>query len=502
MIQGAESLERGFVVGADAVVVGSGPGGAVAAANLSAAGMRVVVVESGPEVRPDDMTRDAPIFLARYFWEGGLRMVGGTGQFPSLQARCVGGGSIVNSAIMYELPGWVRRAWSRETGLELFTSEQLDRAYRRVFSRLRVAPTPLAVMGRRNLLIRNALDEAGIENGPLPRAVVDCEGCGDCLIGCASGHKQSMDKTYLADAVSRGAEVFPCSNVERILMRGGRAVGVTGYVTDARGRRRLAPFRVNAPRVVLAAGTAHTPVILLRSGIDANRRVGATFFAHIGGGMVGVMDEVVEPWIGATQGWGAMSKEFPGMKYECLWAPPSVLMVRWGDVGIPFLERLGEVRHATILAMVYRGRVHGRVTAKRDGSPRIRFYVPDDQCHIVNAGLRIGARALLSIGARYVHTGVPGAVEQMRKPEDTDSLLGKHHRARNLQNTLTHVFGSCRMSARADEGPVDAQGRVRTVEGVYITDGSLFPSPSAVNPQATIMALSDIISRGIGGLRA
>jgi hypothetical protein len=97
-------------------------------------------------------------------------MVGGTGQFPSLQAPCVGGGSIVNSAIMYELPAWVRREWARETGIDLFTSNVLDRAYQRVFRRLRVAPTPLAVMGRRNLLVRDALTQAGIENGPSPRA--------------------------------------------------------------------------------------------------------------------------------------------------------------------------------------------------------------------------------------------------------------------------------------------------------------------------------------------
>jgi choline dehydrogenase-like flavoprotein len=462
--------------------------------------MRVVVVESGPVVRPEDMTRDAPLFLARFFWEGGLRMVGGTGQFPSLQARCIGGGSVVNSAIMYELPRWVRRAWHRETGIDLFESEALDRAYARVFRRLRVAPTPITVMGRRNLLVRDALTAAGIPNNPLPRAVVDCVGCADCLVGCATGHKQSMDHTYLADAMHAGAKVFSCSHVERILMKNGRAEGVEGRVLDPRGLLPVARFRVTAPRVVLAAGTAHTPALLLRSGIHAHRRVGATFYAHIGGGMVGVMDEVVDPWVGATQGWGAFSREFPGMKYECLWAPPAVLMVRWGDVGLPFLERLGEVRHATILVLVYRARVRGRVTVKRDGSPNMKLWIPDEDAHIVNAGLAVGARSLLSIGARYVHTGVPGAVDEMRSSEDVESLLGKHHRAKHLQNTLTHVFGSCRMSARADEGPVDAEGRLRTVEGIYVTDGSVFPSPSAVNPQATIMALSDLTSRRLADL--
>jgi long-chain-alcohol oxidase len=66
--------------------------------------------------------------------------------------------------------------------------------------------------------------------------------------------------------------------------------------------------------------------------------------------------------------------------------------------------------------------------------------------------------------------------------------------------TMNHIFGSCRMSANPDEGAVDERGRVREVEGLYLCDSSIFPSPSAVNPQATVMALSDIISRRIGDL--
>src|SRR5262249_19531726 len=147
-----------------------------------------------------------------------------------------------------------------------------------------------------------------------------------------------------------------------------RAVGVRGFVIDPRGLRRLAPFRVQARRaVVLGAGAAQTPVLLLKSGVHVRHTVGSHFFAHIGGGMVGIMPQVIDPWIGATQGWGAISDQIPGMKYECLWASPSVLMVRWGDVGRAFLERLGEVKHATVIALVYRANVSGSVTVGLGG---------------------------------------------------------------------------------------------------------------------------------------
>jgi choline dehydrogenase-like flavoprotein len=498
VIHGFDDVRRGFDVEADVVVVGSGAGGAVAAANLARAGLSVVVIEAGPRVGPEDMTRDAPRFMARYFWEGGLRMIGGTTHIPTLQARCLGGSTVVNSAIMLPLPAWVRRAWHDETGIDSFVSPDLDEAYGRVFERTRVAPTPMAVMGRRNLIVRDALAHAGMKAGPLPRAVQGCEGCADCFTGCVGERKQSVDRSYVADAVTDGAEVFTCAEVERVLTSGSRAIGVEGSVVDPKGFSRIARFRVRARLVVLAAGVLHTPVILLRSGIDGGGRVGATLFSHIGGGMVGIMDEVVDPWVGATQGWGAMSDEIPGMKYECLWAPASVLMVRWGDVGHPFLRRLDEVKHATVLATVYRARVNGWVRARRNGLPHMKLYVPDDEARTVFRGLKIGADALLDVGARYVHTGVPGVVDEMQSKRDTESLLNSNLRAKHLVMSATHVFGSCRMSEK--DGAVDANGRVRGVAGLYITDASIFPSPSAVNPQATIMALADLITRRLGEL--
>ena len=72
MIYQLEDVRQGFDTSADVVIVGSGAAGAVAAANFGSAGMRTVLLEAGPQVTPAEMTRDAPRFIARYFWEGGL----------------------------------------------------------------------------------------------------------------------------------------------------------------------------------------------------------------------------------------------------------------------------------------------------------------------------------------------------------------------------------------------------------------------------------------------
>ncbi len=401
---------------------------------------------------------------------------------------------------MLPLPGWVRAEWQSLSGISLFLRPEFDAAYARVFSRLGVGPTPLGVMGRKSLLVRDVLDSLGIENGPLMRAVRDCNGCGECLTGCPDERKQSMDRTYLLDALVDGADIYTCCHVDRVVMSSNRALGVTGHVSDPMSGDKLGKFTVRAPRVVLSAGAAHTPVILLQSGIKAQGTVGGSLYAHIGGAVVGVMDQLVEPWRGATQGWGALSSEIRGLKYESLWAPPSMLLVKWGGVGRQWFEDVQDVRNAVIISCIYKADVRGSVAVKHSGMPDMRLWISDGDAHTVNRGLRTAALGLLDIGARYVMSGVPGAVTKMRSKADADSLLDTSLRAEGLQNTLTHIFGSCPMHTQAGKGTVDESGKVHGTEGLYICDGSIFPEASAVNPQATIMALCDVISRRLACL--
>lgn len=501
MIADLPDVRRGYDLDADVVVVGSGPGGAVAAANFVEAGLRTVLLEAGPRVRPEDMTRDAPLFLARYFWDGGLRLVAGDAPGPAMQGRCLGGSSVVNSAIMLKLPDWVRAAWIRDDGLgPLLASPALDRAFSRAFTRCRVAPTPMTVMGRRNLLIRDALAHAGLPGAPLPRAVDGCEGCADCITGCHGGHKQSVDRAYLEPLADHPLlTVMTCSAVDRVLTAGGRATGVTGRVVEPRRRTTLARFTVRAPRVVMAAGVAHTPLILRASGLTGGGLVGATLSAHITAGAFAIMDEVVDPWVGATQGYGAISPDIEGLKYESLWAPPSLIAVNWGDVGERWLRELGAMRHATVVALVYRGRVTGRVRRALGGGPRLTLTIPRADVHTLMRGLKVAVDGLLAVGARYVTPSVVGVTQRMTRPGDSEALLGRV-RPSQVKMTFNHMFGSCRLSADPRRGPVDLDGALRGVRGVYVADASLFPSGSAVNPQATIMALSDLISRRVAGL--
>lgn len=501
MIYHFDDLKDGYTVDADVVIIGSGAGGAVAAANFAEAGMKTVLIEAGQQLLPKDMTRDAPQFLAKHFWEGGTRMLMGMNVIPCMQGRALGGSTISNSAIMYRLPEWVRQEWIEQDGLTHLKESSFDVALDRVFEKLKVDYTPMNVQGPRNLSVRDALDAMGVKNGPLPRAVQGCEGCGDCLIGCAGGHKQSVDRAYIDGAVrEHGLEVYTYSEVDRILMEGTRAVGVAGHVIDNRDWSTHGEFRVNAPRVIVAAGAIHSPAILQKSGIKHRGTVGGTLAAHLSGGVFATMDRPMYPWVGATQGWGAISEDIRGMKFESLWADPSTILVKWGSFGAEFLKHLKDVERITLGAVVYRGKCSGSVRAQRKGPPLALFSAPHKEAQKVFEGMKILADGFFKTGAESVFVGhLPNGGGLITRKEDTERMLSPNLKSQHLPMTGNHIFCSVRMTADP-KTPVDLDGRVRGVEGVWVADASVLPSPTAVNPQATIMAMADLITRPVAGL--
>jgi choline dehydrogenase-like flavoprotein len=496
-----EALRHGFDASADVIVVGSGPGGGVAAANLARAGMKVVLLEAGPEVTPTDMTRDAPRFLARHAWEGGLRAIGGRARVPTLQARCLGGGSVLGGAVMTRLPDWVRRLWIEEDGVDWLRTDALDQAYARVFARLRVRETDRALLGRRSTLLEQAFAAAGLPGAPPARAVVDCVGAGDCATGCFDTRKQTIDRTHVADAEHYGASVYTSAQVERILMHSGRAVGVSGHVVDPDGHASLATFVVRAPRVVLSAGAAQTPALLAYNGLTAHGAVGASLGCHVGFDVFGCFDdEPVEPWVGATSGWSASCPEVPGLELESTWGPLGLVAARFGGLGLELYDALARLGHTTRVGLSYRARMTGAVRPRADGAPRLTVDVPDGEVTAILRGARRVVDALFDVGASAVHLGLAGAPTFARTRAEAHALLDRRWRFAQLETYAHHVFGSCPMSSDLERGAVDPSGRLRDVEGVWVADASVFPSASATHPQATIMAMADVITRRLGEL--
>ena len=84
MISTYKEYQDGFEDEADVVVIGSGAGGAVCAENFVNAGYNTILLEAGPPAGPAAFDHHAANFMADHYWEGGLRLTGGTASQPML----------------------------------------------------------------------------------------------------------------------------------------------------------------------------------------------------------------------------------------------------------------------------------------------------------------------------------------------------------------------------------------------------------------------------------
>jgi len=487
---------------ADAVVVGSGPGGAVAAKELTDAGLRVVLVEEGPPFTPQEYTVDGALSMARTMREGGLRATSGT-VMPTMQAIALGGGSLVNSAICNKAPDFVLDAWCGDFDLERTRAKDLEPHYEAVGRHLGIETIPEAVQGRRNLLFRDGCDALGYVCEPIARNVRGCRGSGECFTGCRTRAKQSMDITYVPDALRGGATVLTSARVEEVEWSGRRALGVRGRVVEPFTGRTSHAFRVRAKCVVLAAGCMATPVLLRRSGdlANASGQVGRNLQFHPGVAIMGIFPDPVHPQFGATQGY--QSKHFlrDGFKLETLWAPPAVLAVRMPGSGLALKERLLDLRHAAIWdAIGSCNRSVGEVVPRRRGlDPKLRWRLHPEDVPILQDALYRLAEIFFAAGATSIVPGVHRLPDEMHDLAEAEALRSAPLRPSDFVLGGNHAFCTTRMHGSPARGVVDEWGRCHDLDNLYVADTGVFPRCPSVNPMWTAMALAHRTAHAIAG---
>lgn len=489
-------VRAGLRLDAEVVVVGSGPAGAAAAAELAAAGVSVVVVEAGRWWEPAEFRPATFGAMAGAFRDMGASMVVGGSPIPYVQGRMVGGSSPVNGAICWRLPRDVHRSWLADDGAlaDALPWEVLEDVTDQVEQRLGVAPTDQVVAGAKNRLMARGAEALGLEHRPIRRNVVDCRGLGRCLQGCPEGRKASVDRTLLADAEGAGAVVVSSVEVASVLTSRGRAVGVLGNA-EAGGAVRVMASRA----VVVAASAVQTPALLMASGFKQGP-VGEHFQAHPGVSMTGRFAEPVRMWEGASQGHEVTGLRHEGLKFEVLGMGVDLLAARVGGVGSDLARHIEDLAHHADWGAAVRAEAHGRVRLV-SGRPVLTYQPTARDVGRFRRGLRVMGEMMLAAGAESVDPGVRGFdrdVSDSRRLRDLEERGPRSAAA--FTAAITHMFGTTRMGSDPARSVVGPDFQHHNVAGLYVADSSVFPTNLGVNPQIPIMVMAILCARRVAGL--
>src|SRR3954447_15452491 len=364
--------EDGQVIEADAVVVGSGAGGGVIAAQLARDGRKVVVLEAGGYFNESDFTGLELQAYQEMFWRGGPTPTADMN--VSLQAgTTLGGGTTINWTNCLRTKDAVREEWAREHGLEGVDTSDYDRHLDAVLERIGATDKASELNGPQQRMKEGA-DKLGWHFSTVIRnADVDkyaYESAAHLGFGDQSGSKLSAEKTWLRDAFEHDAEFLVRTRAQGVIVENGRAAGVEAIYTgdDMTEARRVT---VRAPIVVVACGSLESPALLRRSGIGGPA-VGNYLRLHPTSGLTGLYGDDQEAFFGAPQ--SGLVDEFAdtgdgyGFLIEGIQYTPGLTgsALPWTSA-VAHKELIANVRRGASFVTLTRDKGHGRVDVDANG---------------------------------------------------------------------------------------------------------------------------------------
>ncbi|ANJ28029.1 GMC oxidoreductase [Agromyces aureus] len=516
----------------DVVIVGSGFGGSVAALRLATKGYRVHVYEAGRRFADDDFAKTS-WNLRRYLWAPaigcyGVQRIHRLPHVMILAGAGVGGGSLNYANTLYEPgpaffadPQWAALAdWDAELAPHYATAKRMLGVVARY---PHDGPVERIMAGAANDLgVGDSFRRApvGVYFGTPGETVADpffggdgpdrtgCTLCGNCMVGCRVGAKNTLAKNYLPLAERLGASIEPLRTVTEVRALDGGGFAVTSVRTGARMR----PDRrtVTAEQVVLAAGTWGTQQLLHRmkdsgalpgisdavgrltrtnsealdgavavsvpEGLGLARGIAITTSFHVderthvenvrygpGSNLMGALAS------GLVPGGRPLLARLGALLGSALRHPITTLRLsslrRWSERGIIALV-MQTVDNSLTLSLK---RSFGRrvlTSAQGEGEP--------NPSHLPGAHL-----AAQAIAARMQAAGGVPAAARGSWPE----VFGIPMTA--------HFLGGAVVSGSPEQGVVDPYHRVWGHPGLHVVDGAAVPANPGVNPSLTITAMAE-----------
>jgi len=495
----------------DVIVVGAGSGGSVVAAGLSDdPHTSVLLLEAGP----DHCTADAPAGLRSLNFFNAVMEPGriwpnlmatraaGQPEAVYVRGRGAGGSSSVNAlaAIRGTVDDYER--WSDELGCTGWGWPEMLDAFLRVEDDLDYGGDGRHGKGGPIPLSRQPFDQPP----PLDRAIgvalaelgyprcddyhaLDATGVSRGALTVRDGRRVSTNDAYLEPARTRAnLEVRGDVLVDRVLLDGGRAVGV----------RTAAGEEIAGRDVILSAGAIHSPAILLRSGvgIDDGLPVGANLKDHAAtaGFEIALKPAGRMPSPNAPV-FGSMLRYTSGLDE----AGPNDMQIIWfGGVGPTDDALAGGRLIGAVMRVFSRGEVRLR-SADPQVDPVVEFRMLSDDRD--RTRLRDCVRrmievvrhpAVASISDRVVALTTP--IDELDADEAIDAWLTA------TVNDYVHAVGTCRMGTPGDPAAVvDTDCNVIGYEHLRVCDASIMPDLPKANTHLTTVAIAQRLLTKIHG---
>ncbi|RRJ84395.1 GMC family oxidoreductase N-terminal domain-containing protein [Aestuariirhabdus litorea] len=502
IIQGHE-IHSHLKLKTHSVVIGSGAGGGVAAYHLAAAGVDTLVLEEGGYFQARDFNQREEDMMPALYRSGGQQTTT-DGMIYVWQGSCFGGSTVINTADATPIEAEVLHHWQQKFGLTELTEESLTASYERVYKDLNVHRLEDRILNRNNNVLLETADRLGYKAGVFNSNRKGCIGSGYCFSGCSYDAKQGTNLTYLPRASALGASIYTDVRVDRIEPLFGGTYRIHASVLERGTRALRLPITIDAERIILAAGTVHTPAILKRSGLDKGLpQLGRNISLQPQLGISAQFDasDKMISWRGAPQ--SVYMSEFDdnradhglgGFRMEGVGGLPGVLGAFSSAIGQEHKRMMQAYPHTHYSALLVPDQPTGTMDWEwgADGKvkPKIHYRPTAEWVQRLKTGMKTATEFLFEAGARQVNYN-SAVYPSLTSPDQLSRIDELPVEPGMVQLTSAHVQGSCRIGLDASTGVVNQDLKLHNLDNIYVVDGSVMPTTSSTHTMIPIMVMSD-----------
>lgn len=515
MIFDANHLPSSFSLQADLCIIGSGAGGSMVAKVAAEAGLKVIVLEAGAFITPDMMTQREEEMFPKLFWESGGRS-NKENNIHIYQGKGIGGSTLHNLNLIRRIPAPILKDWILKRDLKNLNLSDWDKLYTEVEELLGVLSITEEMMNPHNRLLQEGCNNLGWKGGLMKHNRNGCVGSGFCETGCAFDAKNNACKILVPKAVEAGAEFITHCQVSRILHTDNRVSGVEAYVMDSERQMPKSKVKIKVERICLSASATGTAEIILRSKLPhPPGSVGETLHIHPAVMVAGEFNQPVRAWQGIPQSFEctefldfeeSMNDENnsvtpAGKKPKRLWiitafAHPmgtSTLLPGHGKI---HSELMASYANMAVFTAMLHDQSTGIVKPKKTLGLEIEYKLNKKDSDELREGLKVCAQLILAAGAKRAIIPT-NPLTEIKEEKDLSAIDSITINKETLDIAAVHPMGTVPMGDDPKTAAVDSSGKYLHAEGLWIADGSLFPSSIGVAPQLSIYSMGLHVGRKI-----